>query len=112
MDKRNLVWLNSKDVEWLEQKKVQIAYLWGNPQAANGSFVKLPAGFKGFIENDNDLKVVMVSGKASHQWANEKTHTQLLPSSFFSSQGKGRHKIKTETEVIFYVNSNGRYIVE
>lgn len=29
IDKRNLVWLDAQDVQWLEAGKVQIAYLWG-----------------------------------------------------------------------------------
>lgn len=112
VDERNLVWLDAKDVRWLEKSKVQIAYLWGKPHSANGSFVKLPAGFKGKIKNDNGLKAVLVRGKATHQWNKEKTKTVLSPSSFFSSKAKGVHKISVETEVVLYINSNGRYAVE
>ncbi len=92
---------------------MQIAYLWGNPQIANGSFVKLPAGFKGVIESDNELKAVVVRGKATHQWNNDiNTKTPLLPGSFLRSQGKGEHRINIETELVLYINSNGRYNVE
>lgn len=112
LDESNLVWLNSKDVKWLEKRKIKIAYLWGKPQLANGSFVKLQAGFKGAINNDNELKAVVVSGKVTHQWNNEKTKTALSPSSFFSSTVKGKHKINAETEVVLYINSTGRYKIE
>jgi hypothetical protein len=112
VDERNLVWLDAEDVRWLEKSNVQIAYLWGKPHLSNGSFVKLPAGFKGTIENDNGLKAVVVRGKATHNWNNEKNKTALSPSSFFSSKTKGEHKINVETEMVLYINSNGRYTVE
>jgi hypothetical protein len=112
VDERNLVWLDASDVEWLEKGKVHLVYLWGKPNAANGSFVKLPAGFNGTIENANGLKAVVVRGKATHQWNNEKMKTLLSPSSFFSSKAKGEHKINAEVETVLYINSNGRYNVE
>lgn len=112
IDKQNLVWLDSKDVNWLTQSKVQIAYLWGSPGLANGSFIKLPAGFKGTIENDKGLKVVVVKGKATYQWWKEKAKKNLTPSSFFSSKTKGTHIIDTATELILYVNSTGRFSVK
>lgn len=112
VDKRNLIWLDVNDVKWLDKSKVQIAYLWGKPHLANGSFIKLPTAFKGIIENANGLKAVVVRGKASHQWHNDKTKTKVSPSSFFSSQTKGGHKINVETEMILYINSNGRYSVK
>lgn len=112
MDERNLVWLDAKDVKWLEKGKVQMAYLWGKTNAVNGSFVRLPEGFKGTIKNKNGLKAVVVRGRATHQWNNEQTKTPLSPSSFFSSKAKGEHKINVGIEMVLYVNSNGRYNVE
>ena len=52
VDERNLFWLDAKDVTWLEKDRLQLAYLWGKTDAANGSFIKLPAGFEGSIEKD------------------------------------------------------------
>lgn len=112
VDERNLVWLDAKDVKRLDKSNVQIAYLWGKPHLANGSFVKLPTGFKGSIENENGLKAVVVRGKATYRWNREKTIVALSPSSFFSSKAKGEHGINVETEVVLYINSNGRYDVE
>lgn len=66
VDERNLVWLDANDIVWLENKKAQIVYLWGEPKLTSGSFLKLPTGFKGTIENDNELKAVVVKGKATH----------------------------------------------
>jgi len=107
---RNLVWLDAEDVKWLGKSNVKIAYLWGKLNLANGSFVKLPAGFKGSIKNDNGLKAVVVRGKATHRWNNEKKKTTLSASSFFSSTAEGEHKIdvEAEAEVVLYINSDGR----
>ncbi len=112
IDNSNLVWLDAKDVQWLKKNKVKITYLWGDTQFSNGSFLKLPAGFKGTVENDNGLKAVIVKGKATHQWNNEKNITKLSPSSFFSSVDRGQHKLNVDTELVLYINSNGRYVVE
>ena len=87
-------------------------YLWGKPHLANGSFVKLPAGFKGSIKNDNGLKAVVVRGKATHWWNNNEKKTTLSASSFFSSTAEGEHKINVEAEVVLYINSNGRYAIK
>ena len=84
VDERNLVWLDAKDVNWVGQNKVEIAYLWGQPQLKNGSFVKLPAGFKGTISNEKGIKAVVVRGKATHWWNSESKKTSLSASSFFS----------------------------
>jgi hypothetical protein len=112
VDAQNLVWLDAKEVTWLASNKAHIAYLWGNTEQANGSFIKLPAGFEGTIENDGGLKALVVKGKAAYQWNNNKTISELSPSSFFSAKAKGSHAITAETELILYINSNGRYTVK
>tara|TARA_B100000446_G_C10500970_1_gene323143 strand:+ start:85 stop:888 length:804 start_codon:yes stop_codon:yes gene_type:complete len=112
VDKRNLVWLDAGDVTWLEQGQVKLAYLWGQPDGDNGSFVQLPAGFSGAIDSDGGLKSVVVRGKARHQWNDEPHKTLLLPSSFFASKGKGKHRISTDIETVLYINSNGRYRID
>ncbi|WP_444931133.1 DUF4437 domain-containing protein [Microbulbifer sp. SSSA002] len=112
VDESNLVWLDAKDASWLGHSKAQIAYLWGNPSLAHGSFVKLLPGFKGAIESGNELKAVVVKGKATYQWEDDKAKTVLSPGSFFSSEVKGEHNLAVDTEMILYINSNGRYKVE
>ena len=109
---RNLVWLDAKDIDWLDERGAQVAFLWGEPNGANGSFLKLSEGFKGEIESDGPLKAVVVKGRASYQWENEKSKTALSPASFFSSEIEGEHKIKAETDVVLYIHSTGRYEVE
>ncbi|WP_043319335.1 DUF4437 domain-containing protein [Microbulbifer sp. HZ11] len=112
IDERNLVWLDANDISWLDNGNAQVAYLWGRTEAANGSFVKLPAGFNGAIESHRGLKAVVVSGDATYQWNSEKSKTALSPSSFFSSNGNGKHRIKTDSQTVLYINSNGRYRIE
>lgn len=112
VDKRNLVWLDANDVSWLKKNNLQMAYLWGKPDSRNGSFVKLPAGFSGAVKADRDLKAVVVSGKAAYRWRDEKTSTDLSAGSFFSSQREGAHRINVQSELLLYINSNGRYAVE
>ncbi|MDO6684627.1 DUF4437 domain-containing protein [Agarivorans sp. 2_MG-2023] len=112
MAEKNIFWLNVNDATWLESGNAQISYLWGAPETANGSFVKLPAGFSGSIESDKDLKAVVVKGSASYQWNNQPATTALSPSSFFSSEVKGKHLIEADTEVVLYVKSTGRFTVK
>ncbi|QIZ77276.1 DUF4437 domain-containing protein [Ferrimonas lipolytica] len=112
VDESNVFWLNVNDATWLDSGHAQIAYLWGAPEAANGSFVKLPAGFNGSIGNAKGLKAVVVKGTASYRWNEEKALTKLTPSSFFSSDTQGQHIIKTESEVVLYVKSNGQFSVK
>ncbi|MBY6189638.1 DUF4437 domain-containing protein [Microbulbifer agarilyticus] len=112
VDQRNLVWLDTEDTNWLKKDNAEIAYLWGEPESANGSFVKLPAGFQGKITSDHALKAVVVKGKAIHHWNKDDKKTALSPGSFFSSNNTDSHHLNTETELVIYVNSNGRYRLE
>lgn len=111
IDKRNLVWLRGNEATWLDDGNVQIAYLWGNPESANGSFVKLPAGFVGEMKSDKGLKAVVVKGQATHRWHKEKSRTVLSPASYFSSEASGHHVIDAESELVLYVNSAGKFTV-
>ena len=110
VDARNLVWLDAKDIQWLKKNQLQMAFLWGDTDAENGSFVKLPAGFSGAVQSDNELRAVVVSGVGLHQY--QETTTTLSPSSFFSSNGKVLHHIRAETELVLYINAAGRYAIE
>ena len=112
LDQRNLVWLDAEDIKWLDKKQTQIAYLWGEPQARNGSFVKLPAGFKGTIRSNDALKAVVVSGEASYRWSDEENSTWLSPGSFFSSGSDGKHHMSASTPLLLYINAIGRYTIQ
>ena len=105
------VWLTHEDVKGLEDEMVEIAHLWGRLDFTNGSFIKLRAGFEGHVHNTDGLKAVVVSGTATHQWSGSEDATELSPSSFFSSQGKGRHKLSAHSDLVLYINANGRYSI-
>lgn len=110
LDKRNIVWLDSEDAAWVEQGHgAQVAYLWGNTSEQNGSFVKLPANFKGAIEGMPGLKAVIIKGEADYSWNNEEKTTQLTPTSFFSASVKGKHHLNVMDEVIIYISTTGKY---
>lgn len=112
MDKRNLVWLNSHDLRQLIHPDVNVVYLWKKNDKSNGSLLRLPAGFKGSINNIDELKIVTISGTGSHKWNTGKTKARLSPSSFISSKINGTHRITVDTEMVLYINSNGTYSVE
>lgn len=112
VSENNIFWLNANDANWLDAGNAEISYLWGKPEAANGSFVKLPAGFKGSIESQKDLKAVVVKGNATYHWNDQKNETNLSPSSFFSSEIKGKHVIEAKNEVVLYVKSVGAFNIK
>ncbi|WP_181817744.1 DUF4437 domain-containing protein [Psychromonas sp. B3M02] len=112
VSENNMFWLTANDANWLDAGSAKISYLWGNPKATNGSFVKLPAGFKGSLENDTEMKAVVVKGSANYQWSLDPKVTSLSPSSFFSSEGQAKHIIEAKTDVVLYVKSVGKFAVE
>ncbi|MCI5107748.1 MAG: DUF4437 domain-containing protein [Pseudomonadales bacterium] len=111
LDTRNLVWLDSGDAQWLERDGAQIAYLWRKATNANGSFLKLPAGFNGSIESGAGLKAVIVNGLLSYRWQESDSKTTLQLGSFFEASVAGQHHLETEIETMLYINSDGRYRV-
>ncbi len=115
IDSTNLVWVTYKDAKWLEINGGKIAFLWGATDSDNGTFLKLPAHFSGFLEDDSQLRVVVVEGSFHYHYhieGAEFTHIMLTPSSFFSSNGKAKHYIETfDEEVLLYVRNIGGYHV-
>lgn len=67
---------------------------------------------KSIKRNNNEIKVIVVSGSLTHQWNHQKEKTPLSTSGFFSASAKGKHKINAVSDVTLYINSNGRYVVE
>ncbi len=108
----NLVWLTTNDVTWVNDNHVQIAYLWGETGGKNGTFVRIPENFDGYIEGESDLKAVVIKGKADYMWNKQGSLKSLLPGSFFSSMHNGKHFLNTQNEVVLYVRSNGKYSVK
>lgn len=108
----NLVWLTTNDVTWVNDNPIQIAYLWGKTDGKNGTFVKIPANYDGYIEGESVLKAVVIKGKAGYMWNKQGSLKTLSPGSFFSSTHNGKHHLNTQNEVVLYVRSNGKYSVK
>lgn len=123
LDAGNVVWLDSSDVTWVDQPGTpdsadgpKMAFLWGNPQDGkdNGTFLRLPAGYSGQLRgNDSWLRVVVIKGQTSHQLTGNPEVKNLLPGSYFGSQGGTAHQISCQAgnECLFYVRTEGKYDV-
>lgn len=108
----NLVWLTPNDTKWVQHNGAQISWLWGNTHAANGSFIKIPAGSKVSINASNPLKAVVVSGMAEYQLSGSSQTQALSPASYFSSESKASHNLRAKNQVILYIRADGKYLVE
>lgn len=113
----NLVWLDADDTTWADQESgVQISYLWGERKgdAFNGSFVKLPADFKGKIKTTGtDFRAIVVKGLPTLTVKEETKELEL--GSYFNSLGAAAtHEIassKRGDETVLYVRTNGKYTI-
>ena len=115
LDKSNVVWLDSKDVKWIDaNNNVKVSYLWKDKNGFNGTFIKLPAKFSGKIKmKGTELRGIVVDGKPQYTLAKNDVKT-LEPGSYFGSKdGATSHHIKTnsEKETILYIRTNGRYSI-
>lgn len=110
VDPSNLVWLNAKDIKWVESSaNAKVAFLWGKPNtnALNGSMIKLPAGFSGSIKNNSsEFRAVIVSGHIQYRDA------YLNAGSYFGSSEPTAHIISTEKETVIYVRTSGPYQIK
>ncbi len=121
IDASNMVWLGAASTTWIQSsaesafgKEPQVAFLWGNPQSdqANGTLLKLPAGFSGNIRShDSSLRAVVIEGQAKYQIDGKTDGKSLTPGSYFSSRGEFLHHISTagEADCILYVRSGGKF---
>ncbi|WP_305782199.1 DUF4437 domain-containing protein [Candidatus Thiodiazotropha endoloripes] len=112
MDASNIVWVDPKG-SVASPGGPKIAYLWGNLQEdqANGTFVKLPAGFEGKIESKGSLfRAVVIKGVATYRMSESEVKL-LSPGSYFSSKGASMHEVSSmaEEESLFYIHTNGSY---
>ena len=110
VDASNIVWVDPPIMQ-PSANGPKIAYLWGNRQdgQSNGTFIKLPAGFKGEIRSYGAIfRAVVIKGEPLY--FGTATHS-LEPGSYFSSKGKSVHQISSKSgeESIIYVRTNGRY---
>lgn len=121
LEERNIVWLDSSDVTWVANDLdsqtdtgVKISFLWGSPVdgEVSGSFVKLPAGYKGEIEsNSENFRVVTIAGNLGYETSNELEN--LEPGSMFFSTELSSHRLNcaSENDCIIYVRTDGEYRV-
>lgn len=121
MEARNVVWLDSSDVTWLEYPDTlpsatgpQLGLLWGSTLNGqrNGSFLKLPAGSGGRLQgNDTWLRAVLVQGNVTYQVPGDSTEKALTPGSYFGSNTTAELRVACETgeDCIFYVSTEGKY---
>ncbi len=112
----NLVWVTASDATWIDITGAQIAFLWGATDSDNGTFLKLPPHFSGFLEDDSQLRVVAIEGNFHYHYhieGAEHTHIMMTLGAYFSSNGKARHYIETfDTEVMLYVRNIGGYHIK
>ncbi len=110
VDASNIVWLSPPGMQ-NSTNGPEIAYLWGKLQddQPNGTFVKLPAGFRGKIHsNASPFRAVVIKGQLQYLATQPDT---LNPGSYFSSKGEWVHQVssKSSDEVIIYVRTKGKY---
>ena len=106
----NIVWVTPPGLR-VEKVGPKVAYLWGNPEDGSdyGTFIKLPAGFSGYVHSTGStFRVVTIGGQP--KYLGEKTVT-LSPGSYFSSSGDMMHQVEShaQEESVFYVRSSGPY---
>ncbi|WP_375749187.1 DUF4437 domain-containing protein [Vibrio sp. HN007] len=123
IDESNIVWLNAADITWLDQAGVEdandapkVAFLWGEMTEGkiNGSFIKLPAGFKGELRTEGTaIHAITVKGNTMHQAPGSNEVKTLEPGSFFGSDGQSVHQLESSKneESIIYIRTNGKYSV-
>lgn len=115
VDKTNLVWLNAKDIEWINEKsKVKTAFLWGSHEKnqLRVTLLKLPAGFKGKIQNlSPSFRAVIISGGLTHQFAKNGEKKELNAPSYFGAEENATSIISAEKETVIYIRSNGSFKV-
>jgi len=110
IDVSNLVWLDLPG-KFESYDNPKIAYLWGQQvkNESNGTFIKLPAEFKGKIHSKGStFHAVLITGQLKHQKANNKI---LNSGSYFGSNGDAVHKVTSNTETVVYVRTNGKFTI-
>lgn len=114
VDASNIVWIDPPGMP-VYANGPKVAYLWGSPQdgRANGSFVKLPAGFNGQLHSHGSIfRAVVIKGQPQYQ-VSETEFKALEPGSYFSSKGTSVHHVssKAGVESIIYIRTVGKYDV-
>ncbi|NNJ24313.1 DUF4437 domain-containing protein [Alienimonas chondri] len=121
VDASNVVWLDASAVTAMagpvtadSPDGAKVAYLWGAPQSErpSGSFVKLPAGFRGAIRSAGpSCRAVVVEGRVERDTAGDDDAQRLEPGAYFGSTGAATHHLSCddETGCTLYLRSVGRF---
>ena len=123
VDTTNLVWLDAADASWIDRSgkpaaddAPQISFLWGDTKEGqlHGTFIKLPAGFKGKIDSrGTDFRAIVVKGAPQYK-TSESTTKSLGPGSYFgSTEEPAVHEISSEAdkESVLYIRTNNKYSI-
>ncbi|MGO4918755.1 DUF4437 domain-containing protein [Maribacter spongiicola] len=113
--KTNLVWLNANDIQWVSEKNVETAFLWGihEKNQLRATFLKLPAGFKGSIKNlSPNFRAVVISGKVTQQFSKKDAENVLELGSYFGAEEDAEPLLSTDTETVIYIRTNGNFKVK
>ena len=110
VDASNIVWVDPPATP-PSANGPKLAYLWGRLEEgqSNGTFIKLPPGFKGNIHSlASSFRAVVIKGRPTYAGTNVEV---LEPGSYFSSAGQWIHRISTDagTETLIYVRTDGRF---
>ena len=106
VDKSNIVWLNASDITWIDQPGAKIAFLWGDTDGLNGTFIKLPAGFEGTINSHGStFRAVLIKGALEY---NDK---ELTPGSGIEAAGPAALDVEADTESVLYVRADSKYTI-
>lgn len=104
----NLVWVTPDG--WSHSTDgPKVSYLWGNldEDRANGTFLKLPAGFVGALHTKaSTFRAVVIHGTLRHALSDR---GDLLPGSYFGSSDELVHELSTTSECLVYIRTVGRY---
>ena len=123
VDESNIVWVNSSDLVWQEDPGafasdtgVKMAFLWGKPQQdqLSGTFVKLPAGFDGFIRSERaTLRAVLIQGRLHLHGAAASPLRSLEPGSYFGSTGSATLALSCDPaqDCILYLRAQSNFSI-
>ncbi|MBF7073543.1 DUF4437 domain-containing protein [Glaciecola sp. MH2013] len=109
----NLVWMEHKQLGFIDAEGVRTAFVWGEPSKLSGSMLKIPSGFKGAIKTEaSEFRSVIITGVVNYS-DGEQNKTTLNAGSYIESSGLNTHVIenKSNKEAIIYLRTDGPYRV-
>lgn len=116
----NIFWLGASDVTWVNPAGNQVtdnspavAFLWGSTQPGelNGTFIRVPSGFRGQIQSSGaTFRAIVIKGQLQYT-KSDGDISILEPGSYIGSSKETTHPISStsDKETILYVRTNGKY---